>query len=433
LSSEIAAACGHLRPQLHLYDAVATGLAAILGAGIFAVIAPAAGIAGPALLISLVLAALVAFCNAMSSTQLARILPRTGGTYQFGGRMLGPWWGFIAGWMFITANSLGPGVIAIAFGGYLHAAWPQIPVRTAAVAIAIAVTLINAAGIKRSVRITDVIVVLSVLSLVAVVVLGLPHANGENLTPFAPHGLLGILRATGLLFFAYTGYSRIATLVEEVHDPRRTIPLATVMALGGAVILYLLVAVTALSVLGAGPLSHSSSPLRTTLVVAGITAGPAIVVTGALITTFNEALSDLLGVSRVAFAMGRGRDLPSRLAHLSLKQNPWVSVLFVGVIAILIAAFAPFTATVEVSSFGTLFYYSITNTSALRLKRADRMFPPWLPAAGLVGCLTLALTLAPEQVFIGLGIAAAGVVFRLVWKWFGRPRRRQDHQTSPAQ
>src|SRR5690349_7815974 len=162
----------NLRPQLGQFDAVATGLAAILGAGIFAVIAPAAAVAGPALLVSLVLAAFVALCNALSSAQLAAVLPRTGGTYQFGRMMLGPWWGFVAGWMFLTANTVGPGVIAVAFGSYLHAAWPAVPDRAAAVGAALAVTALNAAGIRRSVSVTDVVVVLSVLCLLAVVVLG---------------------------------------------------------------------------------------------------------------------------------------------------------------------------------------------------------------------------------------------------------------------
>ena len=213
-----------LRPQLSMFDAVSTGLAAILGAGIFAVIAPAAAIAGPAILISLVIAAFVAFCNALSSAQLAAVLPRSGGTYEFGRRMLGPWWGFGAGWMFLTANTVGPGVIALAFGYYFHALWIAIPVRTAAVVAALVMTMLNAAGIRRSVHVTDVVVILSVLSLLAVFVIGLPGAQAVNFTPFAPNGVVGILQATGLLFFAYTGYSRIATLVEEVHDPKRTIP-----------------------------------------------------------------------------------------------------------------------------------------------------------------------------------------------------------------
>ena len=401
-----------LRPQLRFFDAVATGLAAILGAGIFAVIAPAAKIAGPALLVSFAIGAFVALCNALSSTQLAAVLPRTGGTYAFGRRMMGPWWGFAAGWMFLVANTVGPGAIALAFGGYLNAVVGAVPVRTAAVLAALAMTAINAAGIRRSVRVTDAVVVLSVLSLLAVVVIGLPGARASNLTPFAPSGAAGILRATGLLFFAYTGYSRIATLVEEVHNPRHTIPRATLIALGTVTLLYLLVATTVLAVLGATRLSQSSSPLEETMVAVGSGFGVAVVAAGALLTTFNEGLSDLLGVSRVAFAMGRGSDLPSGLARLGAGQNPWRSVVFVGAISILVAAFAPFYVAVAVSSFGTLLYYTVTNLSALRLTKDQRMFPRVLAVAGLVGCVALAFSLAPEEVGIGLAILLVGLVFR---------------------
>ncbi|MDA4118243.1 MAG: APC family permease [Thaumarchaeota archaeon] len=401
-----------LRPQLGMFDAVATGLAAMLGAGIFAVIAPAAGIAGPALIISLVIASSVAFCNALSSAQLAAVLPRTGGTYEFGGRMLGPWWGFAAGWMFLVANTVGPGVIALAFGGYLHTLLGAIPTRTAAVVAVMAMTALNAAGIRRSVRLTDVVVVLSVLSLLSVSVIGLPAVQEANFAPFAPNEIGGVMQATGLLFFAYTGYSRIATLVEEVRDPRRTIPKATVAALGTATLLYVGVAATALGVLGAVRLSQSSSPLQDTMAEVGSGIGVAIISAGALLTTFNEGLSDLLGVSRVAFAMGRGADLPKTLAQLGSGQNPWRSVVFTGVIAILVAAFAPFVTAVAVSSFGTLLYYCVTNISALRLSKQQRMFPRELSVVGLAGCVALAFALATQDILIGLAILMVGLIFR---------------------
>jgi APA family basic amino acid/polyamine antiporter len=395
-----------------MFDAISTGLAAILGAGIFAVIAPAAAIAGPALIISLLIAAFVAFCNALSSAQLAAVFPRSGGTYEFGRRMLGPWWGFSAGWMFLTANTVGPGVIALAFGGYLHAAWAAIPERTAAVVAALVMTMLNAVGIRRSVRVTDVVVVLSILSLVAFVVIGLPGAQVSNLAPFAPEGISGILQATGLLFFAYTGYSRIATLVEEVRDPKRTIPRATVVALSTATLLYVSVAATALAVLGAARISQSMSPLEDVLAAVGSAVGVAIIAAGALLTTFNEGLSDLLGVSRVAFAMGREADLPQSLAKLGAGQNPWRSVVFVGIIALLVAAFAPFGVAVAVSSFGTLLYYTVTNLSALRLPRQHQTFPRVLAVAGLIGCLGLALALIPQDIGIGLAILLIGIMYR---------------------
>ena len=401
-----------LKPQLGMFDAVATGLAAILGAGIFAVISPAASVAGPSLLVALVIAAFVAFCNALSSAQLAAVFPRTGGTYEFGGRVLGPWWGYGAGWMFLTANTVGPGVIALAFGAYFNAVVGAVPARVAAVLAALAMTSINALGVRRSVRVTDVIVVISLASLLSVVVIGLPGGKLSNFEPFAPGGLVGTLQATALLFFAYTGYSRIATLVEEVKDPQKTIPRATVMALGTAVILYLAVGAAAIAVLGAAGVASSQSPLQSTMAAVGSGVGVAVVILGALLTTFNEGLSDLLGVSRVAFAMARKADIPSGVAHLGKDQNPYRSVLLVGAVAILVAGFAPFGAAVGISSFGTLLYYTVANTSALRLKKEQRRFPRLLSLAGLIGCLGLAFSLAAPEIAVGLGILAAGLGYR---------------------
>ncbi|MGO8807643.1 MAG: APC family permease [Candidatus Bathyarchaeia archaeon] len=403
-----------LKPQLTLFDAIVTGLAAILGAGIFTVIAPAAGLAGPAILISFGIAAFVAFCNASSSIQLAAVFPRSGGTYEFGRRMLGNWWGFIAGWMFLLANTVGPGVSAIAFGSYLHAVWPAVPSQVAAIGVAVVMVLLDAVGIRRSVRVTGVIVILSIAALLTVAVIGLPSAHLANFLPFAPGGVVGILRATGLLFFAYTGYSRIATLVEEVKNPKKTIPRASLIALGSVTFLYLFVVGTAIAVLGASGLAGSPSPLEAMMIAVGSGLGVALVAGGALLTTFNEGLSDLLGVSRVAFAMGRESDLPIGLAKLGAGKNPWRSVIFVGAVTLIVAAFAPLELAVAVSSFGTLLYYSITNVSALKLPNAQRTFPRALAVAGLAGCLGLAFALSPEYIAVGLLILAAGAVFYVI-------------------
>jgi APA family basic amino acid/polyamine antiporter len=403
-----------LKPQLSLFDAIVTGLAAILGAGIFSIIAPAAGLAGPAILVSFGIAAFVAFCNASSSIQLAAVFPRSGGTYEFGRHMLGNWWGYVAGWMFLVANTVGPGVSAIAFGSYLHAVWPFIPDHVAAIGAAAVMITLDAVGIRRSVRVTGVIVILSVASLLAVAVIGLPSAHIANFSPFAPAGVVGVLRATGLLFFAYTGYSRIATLVEEVRNPKRTIPRASFIALGSVTFLYLFVAGTAIAVLGAAGVASSPSPLEAMMIAVGSGLGVVLVAGGALLTTFNEGLSDLLGVSRVAFAMGRESDLPQGLAKLGAGKNPWRSVIFVGVITLVVAAFAPLELSVAVSSFGTLLYYSITNVSALKLPASQRIFPRALAMAGLAGCLGLAFALSPEYVVIGLVILAVGGVFHVL-------------------
>lgn len=403
-----------LKPQLTLFDAIATGLAAILGAGIFTAIGPAAGLAGPALLISFSIGFFVALCNALSSVQLAAVLPRSGGTYVYGRRLLGQWWGFIAGWMFLVANTVGPAVSALAFGYYLNAVWHAAPAHVAAVAAAAVFIGLDAGGIRRSVRVTGVIVMISMASLIAVALIALPSAHVSSFTPFAPHGVVGILQATGLLFFAYTGYSRIATLVEEVRNPKRTIPRASTLALGSVFLLYLFVAGAAIGVLGvSGLVEHNQfSPLATMMTAVGSSIGVGLVVAAALLTNFNEGLSDLLGVSRVAMAMGRESDLPKGLAKLDRNYNPWRSVIFVGAITLVVAAFAPLASALEISSFGTLLYYSITNVSVLRLRAEQRRYPIALAVAGLVGCLALAFLLPIQNVLIGIAVLAVGLAYR---------------------
>jgi APA family basic amino acid/polyamine antiporter len=412
-----------LKPQLGLFSAVCTGLAAILGTGIYFVITPAAAITGPSLILALLLAALVAYCNSMSSVQLAAVYPRTGGTYEFANHMIGPWAGFAAGWMFVVANTVGPGVIALAFGNYLHIVWQSIPARPAAVSAVLIMTVLNAVGIRQSASVTNAVVVISVLALAAVVVIGFPGGNFDNFTPFVTNGIGGVLHATALLFFAYTGYSRIATLVEEVKNPRRTIPRATVIALGLSTLLYLLVAGVAVAVLGTQQLAESTSPLAHAMLAVGSGLGIVIVAIGALTTTFNEGLTDLLGGSRVAFAMARGNDLPRVLVSLGAEKNPWHSVVFVGIVSILIAGFAPFGMAIAVSSLGTLIYYAFTNISALRLASEHRTHPRILVWLGLIGSIGLVLSLSLEEIGIGLGILGLGVIYRSIRH---RGRRKQD-------
>ena len=407
-------------PRLHAHlgtwDAASAGLAAILGAGIFAAIAPAAGIAGGSVVLALALAAGVAGFNASSAAQLAAAYPRAGGTYEFATRVLGPWWGFAAGWMFAVANTMGVAAIAQAFSGYLHALVPAVPAPAYAVALLVVVTVINALGIRRSVNVTNVVVVLEVVALAAVIAVGAPGFHAARLAPFAPNGLGGLLRAAGLLFFAYTGYARIATLVEEVRDPQRTIPRAIISALSIAALLYVGVSLVVVGVLGPAATAHSASPLRAAMVAVGNPVGVVIVVAGALVTTFNEDLSDALGVSRVVFAMARGRDLPARLARLTTGANPAGAVVLTGCVAAILAALVPFGAQVAVSSFGSLLYYSITNYAALRLSPEKRRFPRALAAVGLVCCLALAFSLAPVEWAAGVGVLALGLLYRLIWR-----------------
>lgn len=237
-----------LRRELGLLDAVGIGFGAIVGAGIFVVTGIAAGIAGPALLVGLFLAGIAATANALSSAQLAATYPRSGGTYEYGYRVLSPWAGFTAGWMFLASKISAAGTVALGLAGYLGGLVPGLSPRVVAVGAVVAFTALNYFGVRRSSRANLAIVAVSLGSLLTFVVAGAGAFRVENLEPFAPAGWRGVLEAAALLFFAYTGYARIATLGEEVRDPRRTIPRAVLITIGGAVLLYFAVAVDRKSV-----------------------------------------------------------------------------------------------------------------------------------------------------------------------------------------
>ncbi len=217
---------GMLRRDLGLIDAVGVGLGAIIGAGLFVVTGVAAGVAGPAFLVGLLLAGAAATCNALSSAQLAATYPQAGGTYEYGYRLLHPWTGFAAGWMFLASKLAAGGTVALGFGHYLAELVPGVPPRSAAVAAAVLATAANLAAVRKAGRVNTAIVAITLGTLVAFIACGVPAFEPANLYPFAPAGWRSILEAAALLFFSYTGYARLATLGEEVAEPRRTIPRA---------------------------------------------------------------------------------------------------------------------------------------------------------------------------------------------------------------
>ncbi|MEO7674052.1 MAG: amino acid permease, partial [Pyrinomonadaceae bacterium] len=253
---------GTLRRDITLIDAVGIGLGAIIGAGIFVVTGVAAGVAGPAFIIGLIIAGIAATCNALSSAELAATYPQSGGTYEYGYQLLHPILGFAAGWMFLASKLAAGGTVALGFGAYFSQLVPAMPAQYAAIIAAILLTAANLFGIKKAGRFNTVIVAVTLLALVCFVIVGIPSFDLVNLSPFAPTGFFGIAESAALLFFAYTGYARIATLGEEVHEPKKTIPRAVIITIIISVILYLAVAMVAVGSVGSATLSQSSSPLQ---------------------------------------------------------------------------------------------------------------------------------------------------------------------------
>jgi basic amino acid/polyamine antiporter, APA family len=342
----------------------------MLGAGIFAALAPAAEAAGSGLLIALAITAVVAFCNAMSSAWLAARYPEAGGAYVYGRRRLGPWWGRAAGWAFVSGKTASCAAMALTFGAY---AAPE-AMRPLAVGAVVGLTAVNLRGIQRTAVVTRVLVAVVLACLAAIAVTGLADADVDRLGPVRGGG---VLEAAGLLFFAFAGYARLATLGEEVVEPERTIPRAIPLALGIALLVYAVVALSALLAVGPERLAGTEAPL------AEVAEAPARI--GAVLASLGVLLLMIAGVSRTALAMARERDLPPALAHVHpVHRVPDRAELAVAALVIVVVLLADVREAIAFSAVTVLVYYAVANAAAWTLGRR------LVPALGLAGCLVLA-------------------------------------------
>ncbi|MDR7330645.1 APC family permease [Corynebacterium guangdongense] len=403
-----------LARRLTATDVVLVGLGSMIGAGVFAAFTPAAQAAGAGLLIGLLVAAAVAYANATSSAQLAAQYPTSGGTYVYGRAELGPWWGFLAGWGFVIGKTASCAAMALTFAAYAAPAGWEKPVAVTAV---IALTAVNYRGITRTAQLTRVIVAVVLLALalavVAALVGGDPQWGRVNPVAGGHGGALGVLQSAGLLFFAFAGYARIATLGEEVRDPGRVIPRAIPTALGIVVLIYALIAVTLLAVLGAEELAQTPQPLAAA-VGPGSWAEPVVRI-GAAVSSLGALLALIAGVGRTSLAMAREKDLPHWLAAVHPRFSvPHRAEITLAVLVIALVLTVDLRGAIGFSSFGVLLYYLIANLSALRQDRAHRRFPKWLQVVGAVGCAVLVMTLPPTAVLAGVAVFAVGGLYRLL-------------------
>ncbi|PKL79432.1 MAG: amino acid permease [Candidatus Melainabacteria bacterium HGW-Melainabacteria-1] len=420
-----------LRPQLGVFGATMMGLGSIVGTGVFVSIGIAAGIAGPSVVLAVLIAALVAICNGLSSAQLAACHPVSGGTYEYGYRYLNSWLGFLAGWLFLIAKSASAATAALGFAGYclLVSGGSQglrVPLALAAVVVLTGVVL---SGIQRSNLANIVIVSITMFSLAFFVLAGLPQVSTAHFSPFfanaagEPIALGAVLHASALMFVAYTGYGRIATLGEEVHEPRRTIPRAIIVTMLVTMVLYLAVASVGIGVVGAGTLSGAAqasagmqpAPLAVAAKVFAIPFAAQILSIGAITAMLGVVLNLILGVSRVLLAMGRRQDMPSALARLNQAQStPTLAVMMVGLIIAGLVLLGHVKTTWSFSAFTVLIYYALTNLAALRIPAAERLYPRWVALVGLLACTGLAFWVETMIWMIGLSLLGAGLIWHAV-------------------
>ena len=402
------------------------GLGSIVGTGVFVSVGIAAGIAGPSVVLAVALAALVATANGLSSAQLAAAHPVSGGTYEYGYRYLTPTLGFAAGWMFLLAKSASGATAALGFGGYfldlvgVSIDW-LVPTALAAV---VALTAIVLVGIRSSNTINIAIVSVTLLALATFVVIGLPDVDRANFDGFiGDGGTPGLLEAIALMFVAYTGYGRIATLGEEVRDPRRTIPTAIIATLVTTMLLYTAVAFVAVGVGGASTLADLTDRLAAPLeaLAQGFSGDglAGLVAIGAISAMLGVLLNLILGLSRVLLAMGRRGDMPRATAAINpAGTTPTVAVPVMGAVIAVLVLIGDVKATWTFSAFTVLIYYSITNLAALRLPPDDRRFPRWVSIGGLVACLFLAFWVEPTVWLAGIGLLGVGFGARAIVRRF---------------
>ncbi|WP_227530553.1 APC family permease [Microbacterium tenebrionis] len=408
-----------LARHLTLTDAVAVGLGSMIGAGVFAVWGPAIEASGSGIFLALAIAAVVAFCNATSSAQLAAVHPVAGGTYAYARAEIGPWWGYIAGWCFVIGKLASCAAMAMTFAAYAAPAGWETPV--AAVAVA-ALATVNCFGVTRTALLTRILVVVSLLGLAVVVAVGFASAPSASPVPLADLTAYGVLQGAGLLFFAFAGYARIATMGEEVTDPARSIPRAIVLALSGALVVYALVAVVVVLTLGADA-AAKSAPLAAVVDAAGLTVLEPVVRIAAAAASLGALLALLTGIGRTTLAMARESDLPRFLAAVHPRwQVPYRAEIAVAIIVIVVVLVADLRGAIGFSSFGVLLYYLIANAAAFRQSGAARRYPRALQVLGVLGCLVLVNTLPLLASLIGTGVILVGVAYRILRLRFTRAR-----------
>ncbi|MFC0445561.1 APC family permease [Pseudidiomarina halophila] len=397
-----------------LPGAIVLGLGSIIGTGAFVSLGFGYALAGDMLLGAILLAAFVALCNGLSSAQLAAVHPVSGGTYEYGYQFLNHDLGFVAGWFFICAKSASAAAAALASAWLLnhYLNWPESAVVGLAVALLVAITALVLGGLKRSNQVNGVLVTLAILSLVLFVIWSWQQPQAAlsglmNNKADAGSASRDVLAAAALLFVAYTGYGRIATMGEEVLNPRHTIPRAIVATMFVVTVLYCAVG---MAIVHLAPVTIGDDFILTQLLPAGWVHN--LIFIGAILAMLGVALNLVLGVSRVVLAMARRRDLPLGWAKLNLgNTSAPAATLVTAAIMIVIALFGGIKLAWTFSAFTVLIYYSITNLAALQVATEQRFIAKFWSVLGLVGCLSLALMVDVQVITVGVLLLVVGLIW----------------------
>ena len=406
-----------LKRTLNLFDATSIGIGAIIGAGIFVVLGIAVGYAGPAVIVSMIIAGTVALFTALSFSELSSAIPKEGGTYEFAYEMIHPFAGFISGCMWLFAQTVAGAAVCLGLASYFVGLFPFFPVKIVAVSAALALTVLNLMGMKHSARVNNALVVIKIVILCFFVGVGVFHVDPQNYSNFAPNGFFGILQGAGFIFFAYLGFGRIAALGEEVENPKRTLPLAILLALAASMILYAVTGLVATGLVDSGNLAKfgSGSPIGYAAKATGSFAVVATVSFGALVALVSVLLTNLLGLSRVSFAMARNGQFPKALAKIHSKLGtPYLSILITGALMAVLAFVSDLRQAVAITSFSMLTTHIVLHSAAIRIRKKIpnlKTFKvplyPLIPSLGIASCVILMFSLPMESWIVSAAVIVA--------------------------
>ena len=381
----------NFKRTLTLQNSLFLGLSSMIGAGLFVNIAPTAVISSYSLILGLVIASFLAFANASSSAQLARVYPETGGTYLYARKVLGNNASLFSGIVFIVGKIISSIAIALTFGNYLMPSYPK----TSGVMLVLLVGIISYFGATKTASVARWFVY-SVVGILMFYIFSITTSTSFNFSIPISKGLSleTLLISSSIWFFAFTGYSRLATFGEEVRNPEKIIPKAILTGLGLTVTIYFLVTYITLGIVDPSIIQNSSTPLKVAFDLSRFSNFSFLISIASTIATGSVLLALIPGISRVAVAMSRDKYLPISLSKIHKKYNSAyiadVSITFIVILGILTVDVIE---AIKMSSFFILLYYSLTNLSVIKLEKSQRLYSILIPYFGLLGCLLLASSL----------------------------------------
>lgn len=429
-----------LKRAVGLPGATMMGFGSILGTGAFVSLGLGAGLIGPFMIFALLLAGILALCNALSTAQLAAAHPMSGGSYEYGYKYVNGWVGFLAGWMFLCAKSASAAAAALGFGSYFAQIFKLdfIPASTIGLLTVMFVVVVAVLGIRRSTHVNTAIVTLTLASLGMFVLATSASFQVKHFSHYTAN-LTGsggfsepFLEATALMFVAYTGYGRVATLGEEITHPSKNIPKAIILTLVGSFLIYMSIALVAMGAIGSQKYYYAtiekSAPLQNISQAVNHPTVTFIVSIGAMSAMLGVLLNLVLGLSRVIFAMGRKGDLPTFLAKVIHSTHAPAAAIFTsGCMIAALVLMDDIKIAWSFSAFTVLIYYTITNVAALKLPIKHRIYPRSFAWIGLIGCIALSFWVERGALILGVSILTVGLTWRLCYQKLKLFKNKRHH------